>query len=100
MRLPCGCNNFHTHSKAGRLPRDRGISEEIELKDTSGYVISSASSHPVLPAAFSFSQSTETPRREECAHREAAAKEQCTKNISDDHQMIKIKIHHYTAQSM
>lgn len=85
MRLPCGCNNFHTHSKAGRLPRDRGISEEIELKDTSGYVISSAPHHLILPAVRFYpfpvaSLLLKAPRHpvdvlgKECAHREAAAK--------------------------
>jgi len=85
MRLPCGCNNFHTHSKAGRLPRDRGISEEVELKDTSGYVISSASPRLILPAArfypfpviFLFLKAPRHPvdvLGEECAHGEAAAK--------------------------
>lgn len=85
MHLPCGCNNFHIHSKAERLPRDRGISEEIELKDTSGYVISSAPPYPILPAARFYpfpitSLFLKAPRHpvdvlgEECAHREAAVK--------------------------
>ena len=32
MPIARGDNNFHIHSKA-KPPRDRGISEEIELKD-------------------------------------------------------------------
>lgn len=102
MRLPCGCNNFHSHSEP-RLPRDRGISEEIELKDTSGYVISSAPPPPYPSCRLPFSPITPLflkavrhpvdVLREECAHREPQrGPHDGTKNISNDYRVAKIKI--------
>lgn len=102
--MPCGRNNFHTYSEAEkRLPRDRGISEEIDLKDTNGYVISSAPPRRILSDAFSplfpvtslFLKAARHPvdaLKEECAHREAAAKATAVHKEYFDYQMAKIKI--------